>query len=380
MKALRFVANLAAGHIYRQMDSCEEETTALFFRWASRLIPMPKSTRSYLRTSCCRDTTYLISKAVANTPYGEPLSFVQPLVLTVSLSDHCPLGCATCYSDSRTAARPHAHLAPSDTFERISRLRTPYVIITGGEPLLDPDLSEKLDILLRSGKCLYISTNLSIAPLERLALRYPHQLAVILPIWGAPTAHDKARGKGSFQRLRNNLELATKWNCQRVVYAVISNDLGSLSIASSWGKTYPGLELKITRQIEVGRKDLARPLDLELIHQTLHSHIKDLAPYFEIISIDIPEFRTKRRNLREAIAWYLFGIARHGRCAAGNWMMHIDASGGARPCFAFETLPISSIPTRDQGLLGAWEDVKAASLHFSSTKPCRAEGLRNGRQ
>ena len=83
-------------------------------------------------------------------------------------------------------------------------MQTPFVLLTGGEPLADPMLISGLTILLDAGKMVYVATNASIDRYLPLAERYRQRLAFLFSIWGARVSHNERRGANSFERVERN--------------------------------------------------------------------------------------------------------------------------------------------------------------------------------
>lgn len=140
-------------------------------------------------------------------------SALFPPRLWVYTNFHCNLACAYCSVASSPRARPRslgrerfAALIDEAVAEGFTEL-----YVTGGEPFLEPDLvdmlleaTERLDVVCLTNAMLYRGARRT--QLERLAGR--ERLTLQTSLDGTPEAHDAMRGRGSWQRALEGLDLA----------------------------------------------------------------------------------------------------------------------------------------------------------------------------
>ncbi|MBI0583950.1 MAG: radical SAM protein [Methanomassiliicoccus sp.] len=88
---------------------------------------------------------------------GTPTTFVR----TVG----CNLDCTWC--DTKYAREGGEEMSVEEVFDRVERHPTPFVSLTGGEPLIQEDIYRLLDLLLENNYHVTIETNGSI-PLEQI--------------------------------------------------------------------------------------------------------------------------------------------------------------------------------------------------------------------
>jgi MoaA/NifB/PqqE/SkfB family radical SAM enzyme len=143
-----------------------------------------------------------------------PDHLVGPLAVHLELTDRCDQGCVHCFADVADAERSDTGLQL--TLEELDRLFGDLAAlgayrlgVTGGEPLMRPDLLEVLDNALTHGLVPCVTTNglLLDEPLAReLGARPLAWLNVSLE-GATAAAHDRVRGAGTFARVLANLRL-----------------------------------------------------------------------------------------------------------------------------------------------------------------------------
>lgn len=127
-----------------------------------------------------------------------------PVSATIELTRRCPLSCAHCYlPETRGRARPGRELAAPEWEEILRRLAAAgglYLVFTGGEPLLRPDLerlcgsAKKLNFDVR-----VFSTGLGLDRARALALKEAGVSGFELSFYGIGAAHDRVTGlQGAF--------------------------------------------------------------------------------------------------------------------------------------------------------------------------------------
>lgn len=130
-----------------------------------------------------------------------------PVSVTAELTRRCPLSCRHCYlPETRGRARPGDELTTSQwgaVLRGLARAGGLYLVFTGGEPLLRPDLPElvRLAAGLRFDVRVF-STGLGLTPALAAELKAAGVSAFEISFYGAvPAAHDAVTGlKGSFRR------------------------------------------------------------------------------------------------------------------------------------------------------------------------------------
>lgn len=136
-----------------------------------------------------------------------------PRLIALEVTRRCHLKCQHCRAGSsdKTAANELTLDEIKKTFENISEWARPIIILTGGEPLLRPDLFDIIKLGVNAGFKMTLATccwetnstilrRLKEAPVERISLSLDSAL---------PLRHDIFRGqKGSFDRVLGTAKMA----------------------------------------------------------------------------------------------------------------------------------------------------------------------------
>ncbi len=245
-----------------------------------------------------------------------------PTHAQVSLTNACPQNCSYCYNKNRTGQR-----MDTETINRvIAELKHMGVVwlgLTGGEPLLNPDLVE---IIHRVGndcaiKLFTTGTNLSeqlAFDLRKAGLLY---VSVSLDHW-QEEAHDRARGcRGAYKTALKAIDIFKKTaGIHTSVSAVISKDmlqknqveeflqfLVKLDIHEVWlSETKPSGEAFWNQDAVITKEEAKLLIDLQ----------------------------DKYNKSGEVTINYLghFENKEHFGCNAGHKMVYVDAFGEVSPC------------------------------------------------
>lgn len=129
-----------------------------------------------------------------------------PVSATIELTRRCSLSCKHCYlPETRGRARPGLELSTAQwkaILGQLARAGGLYLVFTGGEPLLRPDLAE----LCRFAKALsfdvrVFSSGLGMTPALASEFRRAGVSGFELSLYGRPAVHDGITGlKGSFAK------------------------------------------------------------------------------------------------------------------------------------------------------------------------------------
>ena len=295
------------------------------------------------------DMIELITDALRRTPYGRPLEFEYPLIISVSASNYCPFACSNCYSNagvSSAQGRTHHHL---QIFAKVAASKTPFVIVSGGEPLVAEGIEDCLKLLLDSGKLVFLSTNALLEKHLGLARQNDGRLIFILPVWGNRKRHNAKRGANSFERVEQNLAVLNAAGLKPHVLIVLSDtDFSVFEDVERLARSHRIEAVTISRRIDVGRVETA-PIEFSQDHwRQLQIWQKKLQWRVGLVVCDLPEMHGRKSSGRMQ---RMLGLPPHEGCSAGNWMMHIDDAGQGYPCFSFEGQrePVSGRRTTDRG-------------------------------
>ena len=316
------------------------------------------------------DIIELITDALRRTPYGRPLEFEYPLIISVSASNYCPFACSNCYSNAGvTSARSRTH-DRLQIFAKVAASKTPFVIVSGGEPLVADGIEDCLKLLLDSGKLVYLSTNALVEKHLGLARQNNGRLSFILPVWGNRKRHNAKRGANSFERVEQNLAVLNAAGLKPHVLVVLSDtDFSVFEDVERLTRSYMIEVVTISRRIDVGRVETA-PIKFSQDHwRQLQIWQRKLQRRVGLVACDLPEMHGQKSS---GPMQRMLGLPRHEGCSAGNWMMHIDDAGQGYPCFSFEGQRDQSVAS-ELSIVEQWKKIRTLRSHFPVGALCVAE-------
>ncbi len=131
-----------------------------------------------------------------------------PLVLMLEPTHRCNLTCAGCdrirlYEQTQTR-----DLTLSECINSVLQADAPVVTVTGGEPMLYPDLKPLIAELIRMKRHIYLCSNGTLTSqfIEEFA---PHsRLTLNFHVDGDEEAHDRATRTGTFRKVIESIRLA----------------------------------------------------------------------------------------------------------------------------------------------------------------------------
>lgn len=147
---------------------------------------------------------------------------MQLTQLHLQLTSACNLHCTFCGQ-----AREKALMSRQDWFSVLEQaavsLERPTVTIWGGEALLSPDFAAVSEYAAKRGFFLELITNGTL--LDRFAelLRGKFQ-RIYVSVDGPEAVHDRFRGKGTFAKVRCNLEMIAGGRPELVMMSVLTED------------------------------------------------------------------------------------------------------------------------------------------------------------
>ena len=136
-------------------------------------------------------------------------------VVVWNVGRRCNLRCRHCYSDSENRAY-HGELTPAEGFALIDDLaefRVPVLLLSGGEPLVRPDLFELIAHARERGLRVTLSTNGTLIDADTAARLRAHEVSYVgISLDGIGITNDMFRGhKGAFDK-----SMAGFRNCRAV--------------------------------------------------------------------------------------------------------------------------------------------------------------------
>jgi MoaA/NifB/PqqE/SkfB family radical SAM enzyme len=315
-------------------------------------------------------TIEIITDALLRTPYGRPLEFEYPLIISVSASSYCPFACSNCYSNAGvTAARGEARNR-LQIFAKVAASKTPFVIVSGGEPVVTEGIEDCLKLLLDSGKFVFLSTNALVERHLDLARQYDDRLRFVLPVWGDRERHNARRGANSFERIEQNIAVLNAASLKPHIHVVLSDtDFSVFQDVERLARSNAIEAITIGRRIDVGRLETP-PIEFsEDYWRRLRIWQKKLRRHVRLVVRDLPEMRGPKGS---GFMQRMLGLPAPEGCSAGNWMMHIDDAGHGYPCFSFEGQRNQSVAA-ELPIVDQWKKIRGLRARFPVGALCVAE-------
>ena len=282
-----------------------------------------------------------------STVSGQPVHFGQRLeqlpLITLYLTERCNSRCVTC--DYWRHGRADMNLeSVTRLLPSLVQLRARVVLISGGEPLLNPEWADIAQLLKASGLKLWLLTSgLSLAKHARRVSQLFQAITVSLDGTNRAT-YAAIRGLDAFDKVCEGIRAAAgtgaaisvRVTLQRANYRELPAFVG---LARRLGaRQVSFLAVDVANPHAFGRvdefaADLAlQPQDLPVLEQILCSLERDHAEDFR--SAFIAETPLKLRRIHRYFS-AVCGADRYPpvRCNAPEFSAVIDARGRVRPCF-----------------------------------------------
>ena len=144
----------------------------------------------------------------------------HPIYLSYALTYECNGACDYCGANELGRQVMHIDQA-RNILRQFVDLGLSFITLTGGEPLLYPDLAELVEFLRESDVYVGLNTNGALVELHLDTLRQVQGVAVSLD--GPKAAHDAARGEGTYDDAVNGVRLLTEAGIPTMVTAVLSS-------------------------------------------------------------------------------------------------------------------------------------------------------------
>jgi radical SAM protein with 4Fe4S-binding SPASM domain len=286
----------------------------------------------------------------------------------IRLTKACNLSCRHCSVSAGAKCEDELTFEElKEIINQLSDLGAIYVVFTGGEPLLNNNLTHLVQYAVSKGLRVSIDTNGTLLSSEKaVALKNAGVSAIQVSIDGDRTVHDSIRGKGAFEKAVNGI----RNSIQREIYTTINftisrlnqNDLPSVIKLS---KELGAKKLTMERFTPTGRgKGI---MEMALDPKEFKNSLKTLSNAKGIItnSTDPLTVFTKEGllqsysddELRERVC---------GGCTAGIAAITISYDGEVYPCPKLE-IPCGNI--RNSRLLDIWlESQPIKDLRFRRLK------------
>ncbi len=302
-----------------------------------------------------------------------------PYLVAVNLTSSCNLACAHCYMDADQRGKPSpdelSNAELKTLFQEIAdRAPGTIVVLTGGEPLLRPDLPLIVKSGAQAGLRMVLGTNgilLTPEKVKRLKQAGLQGVGVSLDAV-EPTAHDSFRGvPGAFARARQGIRNCREQDLHVQIHFTLTRaQLGRESDVITMAKELGASIVNFFFLVCVGRGQSAMDLTPEEYESALIriAHLQRNSKEIMVQSRCTPHFK---RILYEQDPESEFTRAMGydgGGCPAATHYCRITPKGDVTPC---PYLDLSGGNVRKQGF---WEIWDKARLFQSFRDPSLLQG------
>ena len=269
-------------------------------------------------------------------PVAPPLAFAQVVVEVTQACHHRCVHCYNFWQSHRAPVDDPAALSRAEILALVRKIRrdTPLrqVGLSGGEPLLRPDVPEIAADLAADGLGVVVITNATLLTEDRLA-RFPEGTIFEFTLFSAEAAlHDRIAGRpGAFEQTVHGVERAGRRNF-RLALACVINRLNAHDV---WRTIELGIALR-AEAVLFNRINLSRA--------TLRS-APQLVPSVEQLrqALEAAEVAARRYNIAIAVSVPIppcvlpldrYPHLHFGWCPRGGQDAYYTVSydGGLRPC------------------------------------------------
>lgn len=272
------------------------------------------------------------------------------LIVAWEVTSACNLSCDYCRG-SATKTPGRGELSTEDALSFIDEISplSPMIILSGGEPLLRPDIFELAGHSIEKGMRVALATNgtlLTHEIVDRIASSGVSRVSVSLD-GASQKIHDMSRGQGTFGQTLNGIEKLMGKIPFQINMTITRKNVHEIAGIMDLAEDFGAAALHLFFLVPTGRgreEELIDPLEQEDLLNWLARECqrRDLevkitcAPQFARIAKDIPS-PFKRMG---------------SSCLAGTGFVFISRNGDVCPC---GYLPVAAGNIRSQSFAEIWE-------------------------
>ena len=254
--------------------------------------------------------------------------FEEPLLAHVSITDKCNLNCQYCYANDGSHMKDMGLSEFKYILDKLDKAGILSIILTGGEPLLHPNINEILDYSIRKKITVLLLTNLSMIDtldLELLKTPYFAFQISLNGVWDNERQNNK-----ELMKTVNNYMKIKELKIPIIVTIVIDNVKINLESLFKFLENYEITSVRFGLLINLGRNKQT---------EGINNYIK----YVQEATYKIAEYKKQHPNLfftvqTEYVEYMDPYIARRAvLCEAGISELFVDKNGDVFPCPLFKS-------------------------------------------
>ena len=283
-----------------------------------------------------------------------------PLTAQLEVTDFCNHRCIHCYNlDSEIKNRPMRKVNDNTVLACAQKLidnNIFSVIVTGGEPLLNKELTKKVIRLLKDNKTrVALNTNLTLADDDFISFLKEHTVGVLTSCpSGVESSFSKLVGINNYALFEKNIRKLESAGVRFTVNMVVTRQ--NLHEIQATAEKMKALGCKSFAATPMGLNVEYPRLDLLLSVEEVHEVISDL--------LWIEENLKMRVDILEALPKCVFPDnvlqGKHAflnrKCQAGRTVIAVSCNGDVRPC---AHNPFSYGNLLEEDLKTIWEEMNA---------------------
>lgn len=279
-------------------------------------------------TPWVKEKANLVVEAIAHDNLNK-ISFSSPLIVTISVTNKCESNCATCYAAATPAGD---RFIDFESLKLIAQSRAPYIGLTGGDPLLHPEINKIVEYFVNADKGVFIAVASNTRKARELAERYGKRITFLLSAFGDDLeGNDRLKFNGHHKTLMSLAQTIVASGGRIILNKVVSDMLPNEAV--------------------VDRSNINQNIILSSFHLIPTGRMKASA-------CSTPPPREKapkgwRLRMMESLYPELLGAS----CGANFWTMHVAADGTVHPCFAIINAG-KKILLCEEGFDSSWNAVR----------------------
>ncbi|MCP4999040.1 MAG: radical SAM protein [Hyphomicrobiales bacterium] len=287
-----------------------------------------------------------------------------PFLVALNLTRRCNLKCAHCYLDAGTLTRGDPdELTTPEAFRLLDEIaelsRETMVVLTGGEPLLRPDIMEiashaaRLDLMVVMGTNGVLLNNKRVAALQRSGVS-----AVGISVDSLePKYHDSFRGApGSWVKTMAGIDACRRAGLMfQIHFSVTDDNAHELESMIDFCRSSGAAVLNVFFLVCTGRGENFNNISLDTYEDVLRRVAAAACNETELLvrARCAPHFKRMALEMDPPLPVTLIHEYEAGGCLAGTRYCRITPVGGVSACPYIEE-SVGSI--RDEGFAEIWRD------------------------
>lgn len=259
----------------------------------------------------------------------------KPLTVIFNLTDRCNSSCSYCYAAYYKRKKEEMPLDKIiNIINELSRMGCKRISFGGGEPLMRDDIANVIECVKKSGMDCVINSNGYLVESKIDILKNVDVLCLSLD--GDEKSHDMYRGSGSFKKVMNAIECASKNKITVNTNTVLHKDnLDSIEFVLGVAKRY-----KLLAEFNLVI-DFLQTESKTSDYKSKNSEIKDALRRLISYKKEGHNILFSEKALEYALSWPDYGSEsysgtapgfKHASCFAGKYFCLVDTNGDVYPC------------------------------------------------